>query len=64
MCLNLQERGLGYEFKSEIVGGAVPKEYIPGVEKGLEMAKNTGIDCRLPGCRFQGSLDGRRVSRC
>src|SRR5919107_2478477 len=30
------EPGAGYEFESKIVGGNVPKEYIPGVEKGLE----------------------------
>src|SRR6476660_2319495 len=30
------EAGKGFEFENEIVGGAVPKEYIPGVEKGLE----------------------------
>src|SRR6202000_3036246 len=28
--------GTGFEFENEIIGGAVPKEYIPGVEKGLE----------------------------
>ena len=32
------EPGKGFEFDSKIVGGNVPKEYIPGVEKGLESA--------------------------
>jgi elongation factor G len=36
------EVGKGYEFESKIVGGAVPKEYIPGVEKGLESVMNSG----------------------
>ncbi|MCP8941078.1 elongation factor G [Alsobacter sp. SYSU M60028] len=36
------EAGKGYEFESKIVGGAVPKEYIPGVEKGLESVMNSG----------------------
>ena len=34
--------GKGYEFESKIVGGAVPKEYIPGVEKGLNSVMNSG----------------------
>jgi len=34
--------GGGYEFENEIVGGAVPKEYIPGVEKGLESVLGSG----------------------
>ena len=29
------EPGKGYQFESKIAGGAVPKEYIPGVEKGI-----------------------------
>jgi len=36
------EVGKGYEFEPKIVGGAVPKEYIPGVEKGLESVLNSG----------------------
>jgi elongation factor G len=36
-------RGTGYQFSNAIVGGSIPREYIPGVEKGLENAKNTGI---------------------
>jgi elongation factor G len=36
------EVGKGFEFESKIVGGAVPKEYIPGVEKGLESVMNSG----------------------
>ena len=36
------EVGKGFEFESKIVGGSVPKEYIPGVEKGLESVMNSG----------------------
>ena len=36
------EAGKGFEFESKIVGGAVPKEYIPGVEKGLDSVMNSG----------------------
>ena len=38
----------GFEFISAIVGGAVPREYIPGVEKGLESAKDTGVIAGFP----------------
>ncbi len=37
------EPGAGYEFENKIVGGAIPKEYIPGVEKGLKIAQQTGV---------------------
>ncbi|OMP02195.1 hypothetical protein CCACVL1_02879 [Corchorus capsularis] len=42
------EAGGGYEFKSEIKGGAVPKEYIPGVMKGLEECMNNGVLAGYP----------------
>lgn len=37
------ERGKGYTFEDKIVGGTIPREYIPGVEKGLLEALNTGV---------------------
>lgn len=37
------ERGSGFEFVSEIVGGAVPKEYIPAIEKGIEDQMQSGV---------------------
>jgi len=42
------ERGTGFQFESAIVGGAVPKEYIPGVEKGLKDSMGTGIIAGFP----------------
>ncbi|MBV8549248.1 MAG: elongation factor G [Alphaproteobacteria bacterium] len=48
--------GSGYQFESKIVGGSVPKEYIPGVEKGLESAKDTGIIAGFPTIDFKATL--------
>ena len=42
------EPGKGYEFESRIVGGAVPKEYIPGVEKGIESVLSSGVVAGFP----------------
>jgi len=42
------EPGKGYAFESKIVGGAVPKEYIPGVEKGLESVLSCGVVAGFP----------------
>ena len=37
------KRGAGFEFVSEIVGGTVPKEFIPAVQKGIEDALGNGV---------------------
>lgn len=42
------EPGTPFTFENEIVGGAVPKEFIPGVEKGLESVLNSGILAGFP----------------
>jgi len=41
--LEPQETGFGYEFVSEIVGGTVPKEYIPSVDKGVQEQLENGV---------------------
>lgn len=38
-----QEQGKGFKFENKIVGGAVPREYIPAVEKGVKEALEAGI---------------------
>ncbi|MGA7975398.1 MAG: elongation factor G [Pseudolabrys sp.] len=42
------EPGEGFAFDSKIVGGNVPKEYIPGVEKGLNSVLNSGVVAGFP----------------
>jgi elongation factor G len=42
------EPGNGYEFESKIVGGAVPQQYIPGVEKGLRSVLTGGVVAGFP----------------
>lgn len=42
------ESGGGYEFKSEIKGGTVPKEYVPGVMKGIEECMSNGVLAGYP----------------
>ncbi|MEL6568616.1 MAG: elongation factor G [Pseudomonadota bacterium] len=54
------EAGSGFIFESAIVGGSVPKEYIPGVEKGLESAKENGLLAGYPVTDFKATLiDGK-----
>ncbi len=43
-----QQPGFGYAFENKITGGAVPKEYIPGVTKGLESARDVGPIAGFP----------------
>jgi elongation factor G len=50
------ESGSGFVFVSKIVGGNVPKEYIPGVQKGLEMAKESGVIAGFPVIDFKVTL--------
>jgi elongation factor G len=40
--------GSGFVFENEVVGGTVPKEYVPGVEKGLKGAAENGIIAGFP----------------
>ncbi|MCX8100239.1 MAG: elongation factor G [Geminicoccaceae bacterium] len=42
------EKGSGFTFVNEVVGGAVPKEYVPGVQKGLESAMQNGVLAGFP----------------
>jgi elongation factor G len=46
--LEPNETGKGNEFESEIVGGTVPKEYIPGVEKGINSVWDSGVLIGFP----------------
>ena len=54
------EPGEGYSFESRIVGGAVPKEYIPGVEKGIKSVMDSGPLAGFPVIDFKVALiDGK-----
>jgi elongation factor G len=48
LIIEPNEPGKGYEFESKVVGGAVPKEYIPGVEKGVESVLGAGVVAGFP----------------
>jgi len=49
--------GEPFTFESKIVGGSVPKEYIPGVEKGLRSAMATGVIAGFPMIDFKVTLE-------
>ncbi len=50
------EPGSGFQFESKVVGGNVPKDFIPGVEKGLKMAKVSGLLAGYPMTDFKATL--------
>jgi len=50
------EMGAGYQFESKVVGGNVPKEYIPAVEKGIEEAATSGVLAGYPLINFKATL--------
>ena len=60
MIITPTDPGEGYSFESRIVGGAVPKEYIPGVEKGINSVMDSGPLAGFPVIDFKVSLiDGK-----
>jgi elongation factor G len=50
------ELGSGFTFISKIVGGSIPKEFIPGVEKGIKQIMNTGVVAGYPMIDFKATL--------
>jgi elongation factor G len=50
VCLELEplERGKGYEFVNDIVGGVIPREYIPAIDKGIQEAMSIGVIAGYP----------------
>ena len=55
-----KERNEGIEFVNAVVGGAVPKEYIPAVEKGIRVQADTGVLAGFPTVDFKFTLsDGK-----
>jgi elongation factor G len=54
------ERGAGFEFVDSIVGGSIPREFIPSVEKGLKVQKEDGVLAGYPTVDFSAELvDGK-----
>ncbi len=56
LIISPTEPGEGYSFESRIVGGAVPKEYIPGVEKGIQSVTDSGPLAGFPVIDFKVAL--------
>jgi elongation factor G len=54
------ERNVGVQFENKVVGGTVPKEYIPAVEKGIRVQADTGVLAGFPTVDFRYTLiDGK-----
>ena len=56
LVLDPVEPGEGYSFESKVVGGNVPKEYIPGVEKGIQSVMDSGPLAGFPVIDFKAML--------
>ncbi len=56
MIIDPLEPGEGYEFINKIVGGSIPKEYIPGVEKGIMSVCENGVLAGFPMIDFKVTL--------
>ncbi len=55
-----RERNDGIEFVNAVVGGSVPKEYIPAVDKGIKVQADTGVLAGFPTVDFKYTLsDGK-----
>ncbi len=50
------ERGEGFEFENKVVGGTIPREFIPAVKKGLDEAQTTGVLGGYPTVDFKATL--------
>jgi elongation factor G len=50
------ERGVGFQFEDKIVGGVIPRQYIPAVEKGIQEASLEGSLAGYPVVDFKASL--------
>jgi len=50
------ERGKGYEFTSEVVGGAIPREYIQPINKGIQEAAKRGVAAGYPILDFKATV--------
>ncbi|MFM7067060.1 MAG: elongation factor G, partial [Gammaproteobacteria bacterium] len=50
------ERSAGYQFEDKTVGGSVPKEYVPSVDKGLRMQMEDGVLAHYPTVDFKATL--------
>ncbi len=51
-----QERGKGYEFLDEIVGGVIPREYIKPIDKGIQEAASSGVIAGYPLVDFKAAV--------
>ena len=63
LVIEPNEAGGGYVFENKVVGGNVPKEYVPGVQKGVKSVVESGVLAGFPDTRREGQPHRRRLSR-